>query len=156
MAQRGHGTSHKGETGVPLPASPAGLPWLKKREEEGLISIHYMNGGYSIWQEDDYTGYEYKGKFFVITRNGKPVGIYNTDGILSIEVKHGEWHGRNAKPENTTTGGTQIGAAEGQCATAYPQVVWEGKPTVCEGKPVMWGGKPTEYKGSAHAVGSLG
>lgn len=52
-----------------------------------MIKITFKNGNVIRWKKKTYTDYKYDGKCFIITKDGKWVGLYNIDSIISIIIK---------------------------------------------------------------------
>lgn len=50
-----------------------------------MINITLRNGSYAEWKEE-YTDYMYDGKYFIVIKGEKWIGMYNLDCICSIVV----------------------------------------------------------------------
>lgn len=51
-----------------------------------MIKIVMSNSEEVIWQRDEYDSYIYDGKFFIIKRGHKWIGMYNLDYVISVIV----------------------------------------------------------------------
>lgn len=49
--------------------------------------ISMKNGVQEVWQENSWDSYTYDNKFFIINKNGSPVGFYNLDEVVSIIIQ---------------------------------------------------------------------
>ena len=52
-----------------------------------MIKIVFKNGNIVKWKKKQWTDYKYDGKCFIIIKNGKWVGIYNINSIISVITK---------------------------------------------------------------------
>lgn len=52
-----------------------------------MIKITMKNSAIVKWQEDEYSDYGYDGKYFIIIKDGRWIGYYNLDYVISIIVK---------------------------------------------------------------------
>ncbi len=52
-----------------------------------MLKIIMNNSQEVKWQKEEYDNYMYDGKFFIIIKNGKWIGFYNLNAVVSIVVK---------------------------------------------------------------------
>lgn len=62
------------------------VPTVEVIQEPPKINILFKDGSLREW--NDFNGYEYNqdSPFFIVLKDGRPVGIYNMDMIQSIEI----------------------------------------------------------------------
>lgn len=52
-----------------------------------MIKIVFKNGSTCKWKKKEYTDYKYDGKCFIVIKDGRWIGFYNMDSVISIVVK---------------------------------------------------------------------
>lgn len=51
------------------------------------LKIKLTDGRTLQWGPDDYTEYDFRGRFFVVIKDDQWVGMYATDQVVSIECR---------------------------------------------------------------------
>ena len=54
-----------------------------------MLIIKMVDGNTVHWSADEYTEYDFHGRFFVVIRNDQWIGMYATDRIVSVECREG-------------------------------------------------------------------
>ena len=52
-----------------------------------MLEILLTNGEMKTWNNDQYTDYAVKGRFFIVINNNQWVGMYGLDQIVSMECR---------------------------------------------------------------------
>ena len=51
-----------------------------------MIKIAKSDGDVVTWKDEDYTGYRYDSKFFIVVRGDQDIGFYNMNHVVSISI----------------------------------------------------------------------